>query len=140
MSLVRQSAVEALVRANPELVNHKDNFKQSLLHIAVGHGLMELSKLLIANKADVNAMDKNGNTPLHFAVRIGPKEMVELLLTNQANVNAKNIVGDTPLSLVLARREEIKRWPQDRTGKKRKTALKGCDERIALLRKHGAKE
>ncbi|GEM_PF-3207172 len=133
-------AVEALVKANPALANRKDHLEWSLLHIAVGHGLMELSKVLIANKADVNAMDKKDMTPLHFAVQLGPKEMVELLLASQADVNAKNNVGDTPLSLVLAKREEIKKWPQDRSGNKRRTALNLCDERIALLRKHGAKE
>ena len=72
--------VKVLLKANPDLVNSKDNNSATPLHYAAAMGYRDVAELLLANKADVNAKDNKGNTPLHVAVDNGYKDVAELLL------------------------------------------------------------
>ena len=90
--------IRVLLKANPELVNNRDNpVGWTPLHVAAQAGHKEVAELLLANRADVNAKDNRGMTPLHWAAQAGHKEVAELLLANKADVNAKTKVGWTPL-------------------------------------------
>ena len=53
--------VQALLQADPKLVNDKDNMGNTPLHVAALHGNLEVAQALIAAGADVNA--KNNMAP-----------------------------------------------------------------------------
>ncbi|XP_068903743.1 serine/threonine-protein phosphatase 6 regulatory ankyrin repeat subunit B-like [Tenebrio molitor] len=99
------------------------------LHLAVSHGDIFSTILLVRHGADVNATDGNGFTPLHF-VSLSDETVMELqelfreysehhekmyisyngedcakeLLQNVANVNQKDIKGCTPLHLACQKK------------------------------------
>jgi ankyrin repeat protein len=102
--------VKALLKANPEFANAKENNDWTPLHAAAQRGHKKIVEILLANKADVNARTKNGTPPLSCAVENGSKEVVELLLAKKADVNAKdNYSGMWPLQTAayLARPELV---------------------------------
>ena len=86
--------VKALLEANPQCVNEKD--EQGLTPL-LRAGDAAVVELLLKHKADVNAADKDGATPLLLAAESGHAAVVELLLKHQADVNAANTYGSTPL-------------------------------------------
>jgi len=90
--------VRALLRANPELVNSKDeNLGATPLFFVAAGDNKDMAELLLANKADVNLGSRDGQTPLHIAAAVGNKAMVELLLAHGADVNARDYkLGETP--------------------------------------------
>jgi hypothetical protein len=89
--------VEALLKAQPDLVSSKDEkFGQTPLHIAAFNDRLEVAKLLVANHADVNAKANNGSTPLHLAAAKGNADLVEFLIANKADVNALDKDGWSP--------------------------------------------
>jgi ankyrin repeat protein len=53
--------VQALLQADPKLVNEKDNMGDTPLHVAALHGQLEVVQVLLAAGADVNA--KNNYAP-----------------------------------------------------------------------------
>jgi ankyrin repeat protein len=63
--------------------------RNTLLHIAVARGYVDIVKLLIDSKADVNVENAGGNTSLHMAVVHENIDLVKLLIKNKANVNIK---------------------------------------------------
>ena len=71
-----------------DIVNMKDQQRQTPLHNAAGNGYVKVAQFLLANGADINARDQNNATPLLMASALGRKSMVELLLTNGGDVNA----------------------------------------------------
>ena len=70
-------------------VNAKDNFKNTVLHMAAAFGNLKMAKFLFANGVDVTAKDRNGNTALGSAIYKGHLEVAELLVANGADVNTK---------------------------------------------------
>jgi ankyrin repeat protein len=91
--------VKKLIKENNELIGWKDDFGNSLLHIAVHEKLVEIATFLIQAGCDVNAQDNNGETPLHVAVTFPDTDIIKLLINNSADANIKDNTGDTPLSL-----------------------------------------
>jgi ankyrin repeat protein len=100
---------------NPEL---KDDNKNTLLHIAIHKGQIDLARKLIKIGTDVNAQNSQGNTPLHLAAIRGDLKLVKLLLENDADPAIANDAGkkfhqlqqangDTVLHLA-ARRGDLK--------------------------------
>ena len=76
----------------------KDATNPYLMHTAVFHNQIELTKQLIAKGADINELGANGYTPLHVAVGKGNVEMVRFLVGQKgANVSAQDEQGNTPL-------------------------------------------
>jgi Ankyrin repeats (3 copies)/Ankyrin repeats (many copies) len=71
--------VKALLKANPDLVNSKDNGGMMPLHWAAMCGHKDVAELLLANKADVNATDNAGQTPLRLAEETKYQDVAELL-------------------------------------------------------------
>ena len=76
-----------------ETRNSKD---ESPLMMASLHGLLDISKQLIARGADVN---KPGWTPLHYAATRGHVAVMDLLLENHAYIDAASPNGSTPLMM-----------------------------------------
>ena len=76
-----------------EARNSKD---ESPLMLASLHGLLDISKQLIARGADVN---KPGWAPLHYAATKGHLAVMELLLEHHAYIDAASPNGSTPLMM-----------------------------------------
>ena len=87
------------------------------LHVAVMHGQVEVSQILLQHKADQNALDSDGQTPLHLASDQGYIDVARLLLEQGSNVNAQDNNRSTPLHLA---------------------SRKGKLEVVCLLLEHGA--
>ncbi|OGT67182.1 MAG: hypothetical protein A3I12_07700 [Gammaproteobacteria bacterium RIFCSPLOWO2_02_FULL_38_11] len=75
------------------LLNHsntKDTAGNTLLHLAVKFGYVELSRLLIEIGFNVNALDAHQNTPLCVAIRENQRESAQLLRDHGAKQDAEN--------------------------------------------------
>lgn len=112
--------IKEIVKKNPEMVNYKDEYGNTLFDLAVGEGDKELGLLLIQKGfeinlhmaaslglkdqcidliergADINAIDEEGNTPLLCAAAWKQREICLLLIEKGAEVNKANN-GLTPL-------------------------------------------
>lgn len=86
--------------------NTKDEYGNTLLHLAAGGGNMTLVKFLLAHGANANAATEWGNTPLFRAILAGRIDVVKYLLEHGANVNAANELGNTPLHFAAARNQK----------------------------------
>jgi ankyrin repeat protein len=71
--------VQALLRADPNLVNSTDMVGATPLHSAAANNCRDVVELLLANGADVNAKDRFGCTPLKQAEINGKHSVAELL-------------------------------------------------------------
>lgn len=71
------------------------------LHVAVRHGNLKLSRLLIRSGANIQAKNVDGDTPLHLAARRAEMHTFEGLLDLGADINAKNSDGRTPVQVAL---------------------------------------
>ncbi len=89
--------IQALLKADPDLVFSKDSVGRTPLHLAASRGNKGVAALLLASKADAEAQDNGGRTPLHYAAFTGHKDVAELLLVSKADVNAEDNDGWTPL-------------------------------------------
>ncbi|HEX8169689.1 MAG TPA: ankyrin repeat domain-containing protein [Thermoanaerobaculia bacterium] len=90
---------EALLSADPSLLNSRspDGFPAVGLAIFFRHP--ELARLLVERGADVNAPAENAQrvTPLHAAAAVCDRETMRLLLEHGADVHARQQLGYTPL-------------------------------------------
>jgi len=104
----KQATVIALLKENPDLVNSRDKFGNTPLHVAAKHNRVGIAELLLANGADVNARVTEGNnagkTPLTLALEpYHHREMLELLLMHGADPNVMLSWGITPLHHAIER-------------------------------------
>jgi ankyrin repeat protein len=110
----KQATVVALLKENSDLVNSRDKFGNTSLHVAVKHNRVGIAEVLLANGADVNARntdvdrvprrDNAGETPLTLALlSYEHREMMELLLTHGADANVMLSQGNTPLHRAVER-------------------------------------
>jgi ankyrin repeat protein len=79
--------------------------KQSLLHIAVNHGHVNVAQVLLKHHALLTLKNSYKITPLYLAVKKGHKEMVDLLLRYKPPIDQKNNF-DPETVLYLAVREQ----------------------------------
>lgn len=99
-----EQEVAALIKEQPQLLEERDRFGQTLLHLAVDRpGLV---RLLLQAGASVQATDKEGQTPLHQAQNL---ESIRILLSQGAPPNATNALGATPLHRAVRRGPEALR-------------------------------
>jgi len=97
------SRVQALVRADAEMVNQPDDSRdRSLpLHIAAIAGQLEIIEYLIANGAIVDGHDRDESTPLMVACLRSQPEATRLLLRHGAVVDHVDLNGASPVSFAM---------------------------------------
>ena len=89
--------IKAIISEDPGRINQKDSYGDSLLHLAVREGNVEIINYLVSMGANINIQDLNDETPLHTAVNIGNLDTVIQLVVNGADINIKDSIGNTPL-------------------------------------------
>ncbi|MGD0652837.1 MAG: ankyrin repeat domain-containing protein [Thermoguttaceae bacterium] len=112
--------IRKVIWANRGCVNARDFADETPLFHAARFGETEVVELLLANGADPNAREKyDGQTPLYWAAYCGKLAAAQALLAHGANANARTNLLKTAL---LAAK------------------LKGYDDMVEVLRKHGGTE
>jgi len=66
---------------------------QTVLHIAVRFGSLDIVEYLIKNNADINRNSPNFGTPLIFATMNGNFNVIQSLVQNNAEINAHSTDG-----------------------------------------------
>jgi ankyrin repeat protein len=94
--------VKKLLRSE-SIVNERDNYNQTSLHLASGLSAnIEIVKLLLKKKADVNAQERDGWTPLHCGASEGRYDICALLLaTDNIDVGTINKDGTSALHYLV---------------------------------------
>jgi len=85
-----------------EIINAKNNYGSTPLHLACENGHIGVTKLLLEKGADVNASNNYGSTPLHLACEsktLYREKIVDFLISKNADINASDKNGNTPLHL-----------------------------------------
>ncbi len=103
------AAFEAMLRANPRLVNERGTNGNTLLNLAVSFaakpdwkGGVSAIEALLAAGADVNDANDRGWTPLHAAAYANKPEIAAILLAKGAALDAEaHGAGGTPLIAAL---------------------------------------
>lgn len=95
------SIVRFVLGRRADIINARDDRKDTPLHLAAARGHYEIVSLLLKKDPDINARNNKQETPLHVAVSCENHQIVSLLLEKGANPNAQNNVGRTPLHLFV---------------------------------------
>jgi ankyrin repeat protein len=81
------------------IIDSKDYYGDTPLHIACGCGALSKVKLLLKYKANINIRNKDGLTPLHCSVLDSRNyEVAKYLIENGANINLCDYHGRSPLN------------------------------------------
>ena len=91
--------IELILSKNDLIINDKDIYGRTSLHIAIKHKNFDAFKLLIENGADVNAIDYSGHSILMYSIYINEFSMAVDLIKHGAKVNYQDKTGCTPLML-----------------------------------------
>ena len=82
-----------------EVIQWRNEFGETVLHLAATSCEAETVAVLIAARADVNAQNNYGLTPLHKAAIRGDGTVCRLLMAAKADIHAKDDHGRTPHDL-----------------------------------------
>ena len=85
------------------LVNQKNTFKQTPLHIASSHGHLEIVKILVENDANVNVLNYKKMTPLHLSSMFGYIELTNFLLNKKISIDEQDETGGSALAYACAK-------------------------------------
>lgn len=96
--LSEKSLVELLKKGDLTVLNDK---QESLVHIAVANGNLNILALLMQHGMSLSQADHNGNTPAHIAAEKGYIEILKFLKRAGADLDARNHLGETPLHCVI---------------------------------------
>ncbi|XP_059473664.1 uncharacterized protein LOC132195582 [Neocloeon triangulifer] len=77
----QSNILEHFLHQDKSMVNHKDLFGLTPLHMAIISGKTDILKLLLENEAVVNVESNNGTTPLCLAFLMGSQQAIHTLLT-----------------------------------------------------------
>jgi ankyrin repeat protein len=102
-------AAMKLLKADPSLVNQKDEDQRTPLHVAARFNHPQVVQWLLENGAKVSPKAYNQFTPLHLSV--DHAEVCDLLLKAGAEPHAKSAFGESPLQKVTAKLSE--KWVQE---------------------------
>ncbi|XP_067136281.1 nuclear factor NF-kappa-B p110 subunit-like isoform X2 [Centruroides vittatus] len=98
-----------------DIVNQVNNYKQTLLHLAIKNDCMPSSVcILLEAGCNPNLKDKDGNTVMHYTVQYDKTECLEELIKFQKkskmDLNLLNFEGLTPLhtAVKLGRCQQVK--------------------------------
>lgn len=95
--------IEKLIKTNKRLVNHKENYGISMLHVAVMNEDDKTVDFLIGKGANVNSQDQGGATPLHIATRANFQNIAKTLLkTKNIDINIQDNEGYTPIMRAIS--------------------------------------
>lgn len=89
IKLVKEGHIKNLqltILESDDINRIRDDYGQSLLHMAVENNHADVTVWLLQNHADVNAVDQRGCTPLYYAIDNRNMEIIKILSHNQANV------------------------------------------------------
>jgi len=107
--IAKSGNVEELKKAiHDPTLRYSDNYGQSMIHLAVEAGHVDMCLyLIVEKKLDVNVQDRNGWTPLHVACSNGDcKAVASLLSTNKCDVTLRTFEGATVLHYLVRREPE----------------------------------
>lgn len=96
------------------IINAKNGYDVTPLHLAAGRGEMDMVKCLVSKGADVDTKDANNRTPLYWAIESGRFDMVKLLIDRGADIDAKDEDGNTPLYVAAIRELDIVKYLIDK--------------------------
>ena len=82
--------------------NWRDEYLQTLLHLAARDGSLDTTRWLLESGADLEARTEGGLTPLGYAVTRGRYKMTTLLLEHGAQIEAADQYGNRPLHTIAA--------------------------------------
>jgi len=94
--------VKLLLKQNPELIRTKDEYKNSLLRVALLSNDFSLARFLIESGIDLNyeREDIGGNEIIN-AVDAGSLEITKLIFEKGIDIHLKNKWGYTPLDMAI---------------------------------------
>lgn len=96
-----------LLKQNKSLLNKKDRFGYTPLHLAARFNHLQIAEILINNGATVNSVDKFKDTPLLDAFRNRYSKMAKFLLCNNANKDVVDKYGVSPLQYALKAKNQL---------------------------------
>jgi ankyrin repeat protein len=96
---------EQLLKANPNVVNAKDDKGNTPLIIAILRSDEDYTAYLLNKDADPNLAAKSGDTPLIAASRVGFEQAVQWLIGQGAKVDGTNRMGETALIIAVQQRQ-----------------------------------
>jgi ankyrin repeat protein len=80
-----ESEVESLLKADPSLIDLRDDTGKTPLHFAAAYGHKDLVKFLLDNGADPLATDDDGELPADAAGQMGETGIAEMLMEAATN-------------------------------------------------------
>jgi ankyrin repeat protein len=89
--------IKAIINKDPTRINSKDEYGNSLLHLAVREGNVDIIKYLVSEGANVNSRNIADEAPIHIAANSGNLDVVIQLISNGADINVKDSIGNTSL-------------------------------------------
>ncbi len=89
-----------IMNNHPYLAKRENVFKESLLHIAVKNGNLDIISLILEIDS-VNSVDIKGNTPINLAILSKNDEIFNLLIEERPYLDFQNIDGECPLDIAL---------------------------------------
>ena len=89
--------VKSLLKADPKLVESKDDQGKTALHWAASAGRKDIVLALLGTGANKDAKDDQGCTPLHEAAKEDKPEVVSLLAAKGADRNVSDDRGWTAM-------------------------------------------
>ncbi|KAH0539791.1 hypothetical protein KQX54_008056 [Cotesia glomerata] len=102
--LQRKKTAEArtLIAAGIKVNSPHRRACDTILHLAIKCGDLELVQLVLSKGPHVNFKNTHGKTPLHVAVELGYEKIVELLISKGAYVNTSAKDGSTPIQAAIS--------------------------------------
>ncbi|TSK98379.1 Transient receptor potential cation channel subfamily A member 1 [Bagarius yarrelli] len=99
------SALDYLIKKNPDYLSCKDENGVRLIHYAAASGHQDIIRFIVSmtGPEELDAQDAEGRTPLHFAVEKNQESSCSLLLDMGADPNVINTAMMAPIHLAISK-------------------------------------